>query len=109
MGLTLCNPVYQLAHSELHRVDSGNKKVYNTAIVPQGREFNPTTVLEGQMQVLKDVWDGLAIIGLITVVYACYFAWRQIQRANASAQQSRRARKDFTEVAAVEDRDDIGI
>lgn len=61
------------------------------------------------MQVLKDVWDGLAIIGLMTVVYGCHFVWRQAQRASESAKYSQRVQREITEVAAVEDRDDIGI
>lgn len=108
MGLTLYNPVYRLAHSELHRVDSGNKKVYNTAIVPQGREFNPTTVLEGQMQILKNIWDGLAVIGFMALLYVCHLAWHQFQRAIASAKQSQQTHTAQTTVRPVEDHD-IGV
>lgn len=61
------------------------------------------------MKFLKDVWDGLAYIGLVTVLYGCYFAWCQLKRANTSAKKSQAVHQDLVEVKAVEDRDDLGV
>ena len=61
------------------------------------------------MQVLKDIWDGLAVIGLLTVLYGCRFAWGQVKRASTSAKRSQRVHQNLIQVQAVEDRDDIGI
>ncbi len=60
------------------------------------------------MQILKDIWDGLAVIGLMTILYGCHFAWRQVQRASASAKRSQQAHTAQTTVRPVEDRD-IGV
>lgn len=61
------------------------------------------------MQFFKDIWDGLAVIGLMTVLYGCHFAWRQIKRAGTSAKQSQQTHQNLIQVQAVEDRDEIGI
>jgi hypothetical protein len=108
MGLTLCNPVYRLAHSELHRVDSGNKKVYNTAIVPQGREFNPTTVLEGQMQILKEAWEFRVAIGFVVCAFLAYFGWQELKKARASAHRSDQKFHAQTKVVPTEDLPSLG-
>lgn len=58
---------------------------------------------------MKDIWDGLAVIGLITVLYGCYFTWCQLKRANASVKRSQAIQQDLVEVKVVEDRDDLGV
>ena len=60
------------------------------------------------MQILKNICDGLAVIGLMTILYGCHFAWRQFQRAIASAKQSQQAHTAQTTVRPVEDHD-IGV
>lgn len=54
------------------------------------------------MQFLKEVYDGLAIIGAGTVIYLLYFAWQHLKKATTSAKKSNLA---FRSKVSVPDHD----
>lgn len=61
------------------------------------------------MRLLKEIWDALVCIGLITVLCLAWFAWQRLKRAAQSAKLSEVAFQAAQVAPIVRSDEDIGV